>query len=100
MPKAIMLFTYHSGTIVRNSELEEFLLTAKMYNIPVFLCGADTSEQDYASVNGLQELGVIVLPKASPIAMYVKLWMILSSGIRDINEIRDDMLVEIAGDIV
>lgn len=79
LPKAILLDTYHSGTLCSATPgMEQFFETAAKNNIPVFLTGA-SGGIDYESVKHWKSLGVITLPQASPIAMYSKLWLALSS---------------------
>lgn len=79
MPMAVLLDTYHSGTLCSVTPgMERFFETAAKNNIPVFLTGASTG-MDYESVKHWKSLGVITLPQASPIAMYSKLWLALSS---------------------
>lgn len=79
LPRAILLDTYHSGTLCSAAPgMERFFETAASENIPVFLTGA-SGGIDYESVKHWKGLGVITLPQASPIAMYSKLWLALSS---------------------
>lgn len=79
LPRAILLDTYHSGTLCSAAPgMERFFETAARENIPVFLTGA-SGGIDYESVKHWKSLGVITLPQASPIAMYSKLWLALSS---------------------
>ncbi len=111
--KAILLDTYHSGTLCTESaELRDMFLNAKSRNIPVFLTGAESqagyertkrlyrcssnlssvpqgtcligNEVSYESTKAFKELSINVLPKASPIAMYMKLWLLTSVECEDI----------------
>lgn len=84
--RAILLDTYHSGTLCTEAQgLKDFIRQAKTASkaLPVFLTGAiggtsNASENSaYASTKAYKELGIQVLPKASPIAMYMKLWLLL-----------------------
>lgn len=78
--RAILLDTYHSGTLCTDSsELRNMLLDAKSRNIPVFLAGAE-KRTGYESTKVFDELNIKVLPKASPIAMYMKLWLLAATG--------------------
>lgn len=78
--RAILLDTYHSGTLCTDSnELRNMLFDAKSRNIPVFLTGAE-KRTGYESTKVYDELKINVLPKASPIAMYMKLWLLASIG--------------------
>lgn len=76
---AVLLDTYHSGTICGVTPgMERFFKTAAEKGIPVFLTGAN-SGPDYDSVKLWENLHVNILPPASPVAMYMKLWMALCS---------------------
>ncbi len=74
--KAILLGTYHSGTINTSDEtLKQFCNDAKNNNIPLFLTG-ESSGFEYDSKLQYANLGITPLPPASPVAMYVKLWLL------------------------
>lgn len=76
---AVLLDTYHSGTLCSiTPDMEQFFKTAAERKISVFLTGAD-NRISYDSVRAWESFHINVLPPASPIAMYVKLWMALSS---------------------
>lgn len=76
--RAILLDTYHSGTLCTdNAEFTDFIREANSRNIPVFLTGAE-NRTGYESTRIFCTLGIHVLPKASPIAMYMKLWFLTS----------------------
>lgn len=84
--RAILLDTYHSGTLCTDSnELRNMLFDAKSRSIPVFLTGAE-KRTGYESTKVYNELKVNVLPKASPIAMYMKLWLLASTGCDNISK--------------
>lgn len=84
--RAILLDTYHSGTLCTDStELKDMLLDAKARNIPVFLTGAE-KRTGYESTKVYDELNIKVLPKASPIAMYMKLWLLVSTSYDNISK--------------
>ncbi len=73
--KAVLLATYHSGTLnTADGRLKEFCTFAKSSGVPVFLTG-EAEGFEYESKNALRELDVHILPTASPVAMYVKLWL-------------------------
>ncbi len=83
---AILLDTYHSGTLCTDStELKDMLLDARSRNIPVFLTGAE-KRTGYESTKIYDALNIKVLPKASPIAMYMKLWLLASTGCDNISK--------------
>ena len=73
---AILIDSYHSGTIcTESSELKSFTKQASSKNIPVFLVGAE-DRTAYESTKIYSDLNINVLPKSSPIAIYVKLWLL------------------------
>lgn len=73
---AILIDSYHSGTICTESqELSDFTKEAQSKNIPIFLVGAE-DRTAYESTKIYENLGINVLPKSSPIAIYVKLWLL------------------------
>lgn len=97
--KAVLHGTYHSGTMCSKSpDIEVFVLKAKEFGIPVFLIGAGEGA-DYESKKCYRDFGFEILPKASPAAMYIKLWLCLESGY-DTDKIKEIMLTDIAGDIL
>ena len=70
-PRAILLDTYHSGTVdAVSAAAHDFFRTAREKGIPVFVTG-DTV---YDSRRIFDEYGIIRLPIA-PIAAYMKLWL-------------------------
>ena len=83
--KAILLDSYHSGTInTADRAIYDFMDEAKSREIPVFLTGAE-NRTGYESTKVYTDLGIHVLPQASPIAMYMKLWFICSRNNSDNN---------------
>ena len=75
LPKAILLDTYHSGTLCTGTPgMKQFFDEAKQLNIEVYLSGADCGP-DYDSVKLWEAYNITILKPASPIAMYIKLWM-------------------------
>ncbi len=76
--KAILHSTYHSGTL--NTKNETLFNLAKERNIPIFLTGSG-NDVDYESATVFNELGLIALPKISPLCAYIKLWLIIDSGL-------------------
>lgn len=78
--KAILHHSYHAGTICSETpEMDVFFEEAGKRQIPVFLTGADP-ELLYESTRIFGHYGIHVLPKASPVSMYMKLWLLLVSG--------------------
>lgn len=100
LPRAILLDSYHSGTIADAKEASRMYAFAAKRTIPIFLAGAN-NEADYESVETWKEAGVMALPQASPIAMYVKLWMLISADPKASEEdLFEHMCVPVAGDII
>ncbi|MDE6851117.1 MAG: asparaginase domain-containing protein [Lachnospiraceae bacterium] len=78
--KAVLHHTYHAGTICSATPgIDLFFEEAGRRQIPVFLTGADP-ELVYDSTRKFARYGIHVLPKASPVSMYMKLWLLLVSG--------------------
>lgn len=76
----ILLDTYHSGTLpVAGEGFRDFMKEAKKRNIPVFAAGVPEG-MVYETVGQMKEAGVVILPPASPAAMYMKLWMAAETG--------------------
>ena len=75
MYKYVLLDSYHSGTIdTKNKELKIFSDEAKKSDIGIFLIGPD-SDITYETTKPYTELGINILPRISPIAAYMKLWI-------------------------
>jgi hypothetical protein len=70
-PRAILLDTYHSGTVdAVSAAAHAFFRTAREKGIPIFVTG----DNAYDSRRIFDEYGIIRLPIA-PIAAYMKLWL-------------------------
>ena len=73
--RAILLDTYHSGTVDAKGEpTHGFLAEARRRGIPVYVTGM-LGDATYDSTHIFDEFGVVRLPRISPIAAYMKLWM-------------------------
>lgn len=82
--KAVLLEGYHSGTLNTDSnELTKFCLDAEKCGVPVYLTGAEQGFF-YESKLMFEKLKIEVLPPASPIAMYMKLWMLKKDRLDDV----------------
>lgn len=82
--KAVLLEGYHSGTLNTSGiAMHNFCKTTKEMGIPVFLTGAQNGFY-YESKLLFDELNIKVLPPASPIAMYMKLWMLKEGRLNDV----------------
>lgn len=73
--KAVMIESYHSGTIAVGEELEKFTQNAKELEIPIYLVGATKREGGYETMKEYQRLGIEVLENLTPISVYCYLWM-------------------------
>ncbi len=72
---AVLLGSYHSGTLcIESDSLREFAAKARARDIPVYLTGA-LGGTEYESCREYRNMGIRVLPKASPIAVYIRLWL-------------------------
>lgn len=99
--RAILLDTYHSGTLCSITPgMNAFFEDAANRNIPVFVAGAENGTA-YDSVKAWKQLQICTLPKASPIAMYIKLWMAMESEeLLENVSLEKIMLTPISDDIV
>lgn len=92
----IVLDTYHSGTLpAAEDSFLDFMKEAKKRNIPVFAAGVPAG-MTYETVGQMKEAGVIVLPPASPAAMYMKLWMAAGTE----TDLRKIMFCSIGHDLI
>lgn len=97
--RAVIHSTYHSGTICAASpDIKDFADMAAKKNIPVFVAGAGIGVP-YESEKCYSEFGFHILPKASPIAMYVKLLLCVANGF-DNDKIIDTMNKKMMWDIL
>lgn len=76
--KAILHSTFHCGTL--NTKNESIFNLAKSKNIPVYLTGSGESVS-YESAVDFSKLKLLALPKMSPLAAYIKLWMITDNNL-------------------
>ena len=73
--KSVLISSYHSGTMCTSSKrLKSFAAKAAERGIPIYLVGNENVLQ-YDSCREYEKLGIHVLRKASPIAMYIRLWL-------------------------
>ena len=93
---AVLIDTYHSGTFpVADGKLAAFLDEAKEKQIPVFVAGVPEG-MTYETTKLYVEKEAYVLPQASPIAMYIKMWLLLSSEM----DLETYMMLPLGMDIV
>ena len=73
--KAILMETYHSGTLSTDSkEFRDFCHRAKTFNIPIYIVGMEDRLQ-YESTSLYENLGLKTLEKISPVTAYMMLWI-------------------------
>lgn len=93
---SILLDTYHSGTLpALGDDFQNFMKEAKKQNVLVFAAGVPEGLV-YETVDRMKEAGMIVLPAASPAAMYMKLWMAAETGM----DLRQALFCPIGHDLV
>ena len=96
--KYILHNTYHSGTVnTRSESTKEFFLDAKARGIKTYIVGV-TDGLEYESSGIFGELGLIPLKNLSPVAAYVKLWILSGSRLSD-SEITEKLMQSLSGDI-
>lgn len=93
--KYILLCTYHSGTVNTRSEyVREYFDKAKRMGVKVYAAGvADGPE--YQSARAFGELGIIPIKNISPVAAYLKLWLLSLDG----KESVDKLSLSLGGDM-
>lgn len=76
---AILLETYHSGTLpTALADFRAFCADCRARGIPLFAVGI-TGEAIYESATLYRELGIIPCPRMSPVAAYMKLLLAIAS---------------------
>lgn len=73
--RAILIETYHSGTLP--TESDNFVNFCKNCDIPIYTVGAKTGKQ-YSSSKRFDDLKIEILPSFSPIFAYIMLWQMYS----------------------
>ena len=92
--KTIILRPYHSATV--NTEDKELIVLcekAKGQSIPVFLINSREGK-DYESKIAFDKMDIVVLPKCTFAAIYMKCWLAVSIG----ANIKEFVLKEIYGE--
>lgn len=93
--KYILFNTYHSGTINTSStSAKKFFAAAKEKDIKIYATGV-TNGPEYESASLFNELGIIPLKNISPVAAYVKLWILSQS-----KQNTENLMFSLSGDIV
>ncbi|MBQ8743287.1 MAG: asparaginase [Clostridia bacterium] len=80
----VVISTFHSGTIdTLSPEARGFFAEAREKNIPLLALGVPKGT-GYSGMSLYEDLGIIPIKNIAPIAAYVKLWMLESSGRGDV----------------
>lgn len=96
---AVLHHTYHAGTLCSNGVgTENFFAEVLKRGIPVFLTGAEP-EMIYESMKVYEKYRIHVLPAASPISMYMKLWLLLVNELNPVEWMGKDIAGEFTGDL-
>ena len=94
--KYILLGTYHSGTIDTRSQMaRDFFLMAKQKGIKAYVTGvADGPEYESASL--FESLGITPIKNISPIAAYIKLWLLSNEA----GDVTKKLTLSLGGDLL
>lgn len=87
----VVLNTYHSGTVdTKSKDALAFFKSAKEKGVKVYATGVYDGP-GYESASLFDELGIIPIRNISPVAAYVKLWMLADGG-RDVAALISESL--------
>lgn len=79
--RAVLFEAYHSGTLpTADAAFADFTSMLQGKGIPTFVTGI-TGEAVYESTTAFEGLGLIPLPRMSPLAAYMKLTLTLAAGL-------------------
>ena len=94
--KYILLGTYHSGTIDTRSQMaREYFARARERGIKAYVTGvADGPEYESASL--FESLGITPIKNISPIAAYIKLWLLSNEA----GDVTKKLTLSLGGDLV
>ncbi len=96
--RAIVLFSYHSGTIrTEGNDFETFLNRTATKNINVFFLGGNPQDYPYESKQALRSEHVTWVPYISPDAFRVKLWILYAAEALEDPQI---VCMSLGGDVV
>ncbi len=94
--KYVIIDTYHSGTInTKSQDAIDFFKLAKEMNVTIFVAGV-TEGPTYDSTKSYSDYDFVLIKNVSPIAAYVKLWLLKSCGICPIENVNKSL----SGDII
>ena len=94
--KYILLGTYHSGTIDTRSQMaREYFARARERGIKAYVTGvADGPEYESASL--FESLGITPIKNISPIAAYIKLWLLSNEA----GDVTKKLTLSLGGDLL
>ena len=94
--KYVILSTYHSGTLnTKSKAIVDFLNCVKAKGVTVYVSGTSCGPH-YLSAESFDELGIVPINSISPVAAYIKLWLITSMG----KEPTELLFGSIGGDVM
>ena len=94
--KYLLLGSYHSGTIdTRSKTAREFFLEARKRGVRAYVTGV-TDGPEYESAALFESLSITPIKNISPIAAYVKLWLLSSED----GDITKKLTLSLGGDVV
>lgn len=73
--KAVLLGSFHSGTIAVNDGLKSFLDKAHQRGIAVWLCGITRESTEYETISSYKKMGIHPVYDVSPVYAYCMLWL-------------------------
>ncbi|MGN0347027.1 MAG: asparaginase domain-containing protein [Lachnospiraceae bacterium] len=73
--KAVLLESYHSGTICISRELECFAKEMQKKQIPIYVVGYDEAGAEYETISAYRRMGIRTIKNQSPIYVYCGLWL-------------------------
>ena len=73
--KAVLLNTYHSGTICIDDGLRSFAQESGKRKINIYLCGLSREATEYESISHYEELGIKPVYDITPGTVYCMLWL-------------------------
>ena len=93
--KYVIFSSYHSGTInTKDKNAIDFFLSAKEQGVKAFVTGVENSAV-YESATSFNDLGITPLKSISPIAAYVKLWILSCNKIDPIPSLNSSLCADI-----
>lgn len=76
--KAVMIQSYHAGTIRIDNTFRQFVAKAAQRKIPVYLVGIEEIQGNYETKKAYDSCGAMILEGIAPIAAYCRIWLEVS----------------------